>query len=160
MQHFASNSVHTEFHFSALRRGDYVLWAELWFVVVCWCAIIKKYSENCFDVGIIVVDISRASPTTTVLPFLYSWRLRGFCREFLYGTVLKMEVIQVRILDGSHWGSTGNDTKTRTAVWQRWCSGQICDKNRILWQQCLMPTFLGLKSGAWNNGIPTTTASR
>jgi hypothetical protein len=24
---------------------------------VCWCAIIKKYSENCFDVGIIVVDM-------------------------------------------------------------------------------------------------------
>ncbi len=28
--------VHMEFHFSALRHGDYVLWAtELWFVVVC-----------------------------------------------------------------------------------------------------------------------------
>jgi len=27
----------TEFHFSALHHGDYVLWAELWFVVVCRC---------------------------------------------------------------------------------------------------------------------------
>jgi len=27
--------VRTEFHFSALRHGDYVL--ELWFVVVCRC---------------------------------------------------------------------------------------------------------------------------
>ncbi len=27
----------TEFHFSALRHGDYVLWAKLWFVVVCCC---------------------------------------------------------------------------------------------------------------------------
>jgi len=26
-----------EFHFSALRHGDYVLWAELWFVVVGRC---------------------------------------------------------------------------------------------------------------------------
>ena len=27
----------TEFYFSTLRHGDYVLWAELWFVVVCRC---------------------------------------------------------------------------------------------------------------------------
>jgi len=28
----------TEFHFSALCHGGYVLWAELWFVV-CVCAL-------------------------------------------------------------------------------------------------------------------------
>jgi hypothetical protein len=38
MQYSASNPVRTEFHFSALHHGDYVLWAEFRFVVVCWCA--------------------------------------------------------------------------------------------------------------------------
>jgi hypothetical protein len=39
MQYSASIPVCMEFHFSALRHGDYdyVLWAELC-VVVCWCA--------------------------------------------------------------------------------------------------------------------------
>jgi hypothetical protein len=52
MQYSVSNPVCTEFHFSALHHGDYVLWAELWFVavVVCWCAkkqrVRQKYSEN------------------------------------------------------------------------------------------------------------------
>jgi len=31
----------------------------------------QKYSENYFDIGIIAVEISRASLTTTVLPFLF-----------------------------------------------------------------------------------------
>jgi len=71
-----STPVHTEFHFLALRHGDYdVLWAELWFVVVCLCIkkrVRQKYSENYFHVGIIAVDISCAGPTTTVIFFLYS----------------------------------------------------------------------------------------
>jgi hypothetical protein len=42
MQYSASNPVRTEFHFSALHRGDYdVLWgAELWFVV-CGCVLVR-----------------------------------------------------------------------------------------------------------------------
>ena len=33
--------VRTEFHFSALHYGDYVLWgAELWFVV-CGCVLVR-----------------------------------------------------------------------------------------------------------------------
>ena len=62
MQYSASNPV-PEFHFSALHHGDYVLvlWAQLWFVV-CGCVLVRyrvppKYSENCFHVGIIVVEI-------------------------------------------------------------------------------------------------------
>jgi hypothetical protein len=37
MQYSASNPVRTEFYFSALCHGYYVLWAKLLFVVVCWC---------------------------------------------------------------------------------------------------------------------------
>jgi len=72
MQYSASNPVRVEFHFSTLCHGDYVLWAKLWFVVVCRCAISKKNSENYFDVGIIAVEISNAGLTTTVLPFFLS----------------------------------------------------------------------------------------
>ena len=35
MQYSASNPVRKEFLFSALHHGDKVLWAELWFMVVC-----------------------------------------------------------------------------------------------------------------------------
>jgi hypothetical protein len=51
-----------------------VLWAELWFVVVCPCVkerLRQNYSENYFDVGIMPVEISHAGPTTTVIFFLY-----------------------------------------------------------------------------------------
>ena len=48
MQYSASNPVRKEFHFSTLYDGDYVLWAELWFVVVCRCAINKKISRKLF----------------------------------------------------------------------------------------------------------------
>jgi hypothetical protein len=52
--------------FSALHHGDYdVLWgAELWFVV-CGCVLVfvrQKYSENCFDVGIIAVEYHAPAP--------------------------------------------------------------------------------------------------
>jgi hypothetical protein len=40
LQYSASNPLRTEFHFSALRHGDYMLWAELWFVV-CVAALIE-----------------------------------------------------------------------------------------------------------------------
>jgi hypothetical protein len=56
--------------FSALCHGDYVLWAELWFVVLCRCVkerVRQNYSENYFDVGIMPVEISCAGPTTTVI---------------------------------------------------------------------------------------------
>ena len=39
-----------------------VLWAELWFVVVCQALF---FSDG--DVGIIKVEISRTGPTTTVV---------------------------------------------------------------------------------------------
>ena len=48
-----------------------MLWAELWFVVVC-LRVHQKYSENYFHVGIIAVGISCAGLTTTVIFFLYS----------------------------------------------------------------------------------------
>ncbi len=40
LQYSASNPLRTEFHFSALHHGDYVLWAELW-CVVCVAALIE-----------------------------------------------------------------------------------------------------------------------
>ncbi len=52
-----------------------MLWAELWFVVVCRCVnerVRQNYSENYFNVGIIAVEISCAGPTTTVIFFSYS----------------------------------------------------------------------------------------
>jgi hypothetical protein len=44
-----------------------VLWAELWFVVVCQALF---FSDG--DVGIKAMEISRASPPTKVICFLYS----------------------------------------------------------------------------------------
>ncbi len=61
MQYSESNPVHAEFHFSALRHGEYVLWAKLW-CVVCVGAPSKNCSENYFDIEIRSVEISHARP--------------------------------------------------------------------------------------------------
>ena len=51
----------------------YVLWAELWFVVVCRCIVVRqKYSENYFHVGIIAVEILRWPDNYLLIFFLYS----------------------------------------------------------------------------------------
>jgi len=83
-----------EFHFSALCHGDYVLWAELWFVVVCRCAISKKYSENYFEVGIIAVEIlSPAGPTTSEFVSCILDIICGLSTVDLWGSPLKWESI-------------------------------------------------------------------
>ena len=61
MQYSESNPVCAEFHFSALRHGEYMLWAKLW-CVVCVGAPSKNCSENYFDVEIRSVEISHARP--------------------------------------------------------------------------------------------------
>ena len=87
MQYSASNPVRTEFHFSALHHGDYVLWAELWFVV-CGCVLVCYGAPKIFRKLLRHRNhssrISRAGPTTTVISFLFSVHLRALCREF-YG---------------------------------------------------------------------------
>ena len=69
--------VRTEFHFSALHYGDYVLWgAELWFVV-CGCVLVREIegAPKIFRKLLrrrnhsIAVEISRSGPITTVIFF-------------------------------------------------------------------------------------------
>ena len=45
--------------------------AQLLFVVICWNVIILYRIEGALDIGIIAVEIARACPTTTVLPFFF-----------------------------------------------------------------------------------------
>jgi len=69
--------VRTEFHFSALPHGDYVLWAaELWFVVVCGALnrVRQKISQTYIGTGIVLTKIHDNLATTTIhLVFFMSW---------------------------------------------------------------------------------------
>jgi len=73
---------------SALHQGDYGVVGRVVvcdYVLVCDMASIrgcaKKYSENCFHVGIIAVKISCTGPAITVLPFPFSGHLRALASQ-------------------------------------------------------------------------------